>query len=544
MRNNNFFKTLLLLVSVLLFASCDKDYNEIGDALIGENHFNLDKNTEQTVHAYTYKIGAISSSNPTAANMPINALGVLDNKVFGKTTANFVTQAELASVNPTIDPALGQTVQSVTLYIPYFTNKNVTTNSDGTHIYTLDSIYGTKNAKLKLNIYENKHVLDNLNTEPGAPLVDPAYPQLYYTNQDAEFNNEKGALLVNDNEFVFSPNEYTVTNADATKTYTAPGMKLDLNKTFFQNLILSGKLTANDVFKEYFKGLYFSVEKAGTEGVLAMMNFKKGTIVINYKEKTSSTDGTLVDKSITLNLTGNTVNLLTNDFSSSGIEYNSNPNPERLYLRGGEGSVALIDLFGTKDDVKYNRTTKKIETGTNNIPDELDYIKEKGWLINEASLTFYIDQAAMSGVDEPNRIFLYDVNNRVPVLDYHYDGTTSASPNYAKQVFGGIIEKDANGRGLKYKIRITNYLRDLLNNDRSNVKLGVSVSQAISNINFSKQYSAPLYDVWKGLDPIGKNAYYFPEASVMNPLGTILYGSNASDPEKRLKLEIYYTKPN
>nr|MBP6460351.1 DUF4270 family protein [Crocinitomicaceae bacterium] len=36
-----------------------------------------------------------------------------------------------------------------------------------------------------------------------------------------------------------------------------------------------------------------------------------------------------------------------------------------------------------------------------------------------------------------------------------------------------------------------------------------------------------------------------PKASVMNPLGTILYGSHPSVPEdKRVKLQIYYTKPN
>ena len=41
---------------------------------------------------------------------------------------------------------------------------------------------------------------------------------------------------------------------------------------------------------------------------------------------------------------------------------------------------------------------------------------------------------------------------------------------------------------------------------------------------------------------------FAPKASVMNPLGTILFGNNIPkvDPnyEKRLKLEIYYTKPN
>jgi hypothetical protein len=41
-----------------------------------------------------------------------------------------------------------------------------------------------------------------------------------------------------------------------------------------------------------------------------------------------------------------------------------------------------------------------------------------------------------------------------------------------------------------------------------------------------------------------KNDYFFPESSVMNPLGTILHGSNSTDEDKKLKLEIYYTKPN
>ena len=492
MRNNNFFKFLFLLVSIVFFASCDKDYNEIGDALIGENHFDLDKDSLRTVQSTWKKITPVSSRN-----LAVNALGVLDNSVFGTTTANFATQVELATVNPTINPDLGQTIESVILYIPYFTNKSVTTNTDGTHTYTLDSIYGNKTAKLKLSIYENKHVLDDLNTD--GPLDPQGNPQLYYTDQNPEFNTQKGALLSENSQFSFSSLEYIITNADATKTYIAPGMRLDLDKVFFKNLLLSGKLSANDVFREYFKGLYFNVEKAGTEDVLAMMNFKKGTIVINYKEKTLATDATpLIDKSITLNLTGNTVNLLTNGTAGAGYESGPTASSDRLYLRGGEGSVAMIDLFGSTDVVSYNRTTKKIEAKANNIPDELDYIKEKGWLINQASLSFYIDQTAMAGLTvpnqilEPNRIFLYDVNNKLPILDYYYDGTTSIYPNYAKQVLGGIIEKDASGRGVKYKIRITNYLRDLLNNDKSNVKLGVSVSQAISNINFSKQKSAPL----------------------------------------------------
>jgi hypothetical protein len=81
--------------------------------------------------------------------------------------------------------------------------------------------------------------------------------------------------------------------------------------------------------------------------------------------------------------------------------------------------------------------------------------------------------------------------------------------------------------------------------DYSNVKLGVAVSQSILNANFKKAKDAPVYADWLKLTTVEKNSYFYPESSVMNPLGTVLYGSGLSVPDnKRLKLEIYYTKPN
>lgn len=536
MRNNNLFKALLLSVSIGLFVSCDKDYNEIGEGLIGENHFNFDKDSLSTVQSVSKATGPIASNN-----LDFNSLGILDSKVFGQTTANFATQVQLASVAPVIDATLAQAVESVTLYIPYPTKSTVITNTDGSHVYELDSIYGNKASKIKLSIYENKYLLGNINTEFGAPLIDPSYPQLYYTNQNTLFNEKKGTLLYQNNAFVFSEKEFAdpvaaTTTTAASTTYVAPGMRVVLDKEFFQKLLFDKSsqdynLTTNAEFERYFKGLYFNVEKVDAEGVLNRMNFKRGTILIKYKEKALATDPAVsVDKSITLNLTGNTVNLLNNEPSTSGVGSYSSQSSDRLYLRGGEGSVALIDLFNPAVDVvSYIRSTKTIdETKSNGIPDELDYIKDKGWLINQASLTFYVDQALMTGAVEPTRIFLYDVNNQ-------------------QILSGGVIEKDAAGRGVKYKVLITDYIRSIIKNDYTSVKLGVSVLQLASNVKFKKIKDAPPYSVWSNpyTTTIYKNSFFFPESSVMSPLGTILYGSAATVPEaKKLKLEIYYTKPN
>ena len=189
MYNNSFFKQVLLAVILIFFASCDKDYNEIGADLIGQNNFNIVKDSLSTVEASTEKTGPIASNN-----LDINSLGVLDNSVFGQTTANYATQVQLTSINPTIDFNLDQEVESVTLYIPYFSKKTATA-TDGRSTYVLDSIYGDPTSKINLRIYENKYLLGNKNTDVGAPIIDADFPQLYYTNQNTLFNEKKSVEL-------------------------------------------------------------------------------------------------------------------------------------------------------------------------------------------------------------------------------------------------------------------------------------------------------------------------------------------------------------
>jgi hypothetical protein len=41
-------------------------------------------------------------------------------------------------------------------------------------------------------------------------------------------------------------------------------------------------------------------------------------------------------------------------------------------------------------------------------------LKNKGWLINEANLVFHIDAAQWQTAYEPQRVYLYDLNNNRP----------------------------------------------------------------------------------------------------------------------------------
>ncbi|MBS7256130.1 DUF4270 domain-containing protein [Flavobacterium branchiicola] len=546
MYNTSFIKKILLVATVVLLYSCDKDFNAIGDDLIGDNHFDLVPQ-DYGVVAYNQEITPIQSNS-----LGVNALGIYDNPVLGATTANYTTQVSLAAYAPTIgaDPE----IQSVVLSVPYF-SKAQTAKPEGGSTYKLDSIYGAANGKLNLSVYESGIQMRGSFFDNGVQ-----YPQFYYTDMDTNtdpnyinFDSKKVGSKLNDDaneaqntKFFFDSEEIVEETTDAagvkTTNRSAPAMHLNLNKAFFQEKILkaaTSKLASADAFQEYFRGLYFKVEKTADGGPsnMALINFAKGKITIKYKAKTASTTDaaeTTEDKSLEISLTGATAGLLKDNKSqeySDAIKtasINTTSGDSKLYLKGGQGSLAVIELkdFGA----------------------QLEEIKKSNWIVNEANLVFTIDaeKMAVKGSDnlaakEPRRVYLYDLTNNVPLVDYTADRTTSlstADPAMSKVIFGGIINLDpTTKRGTTYKIRLTQHVRNLIKSSTAvNVKLGLVVIDDITVTASNKL---------KVKNDVITDA---PRATVVAPLGTILFGNNIPSTDanynKRLKLEVYYTKPN
>ncbi|MEW5677503.1 DUF4270 domain-containing protein [Flavobacterium enshiense] len=555
---------LSLLMTTIIFMSCDKEFNTIGSDIVGENHFDLNKESFE-VEAYDSVAGPVQSNNLMLSNQSINSLGIYKDEVFGTRSSKFVTQVALTDDAPVIgaNPA----IDSVWVYVPYFSTQKGT-NSDGSRFYELDSVFTGGQAKFRLKIYENGYYLNDYATNENGGIE----AQRHYSNEvgkvtpyllGADANNEpatNGAYLNNSTDpaentgFYFSPKEKIIYKTNGAGLYVdsegvvlpaadqsnlskrvikerfAPGMWINLNKGYMTNRILeasSDKLFNNNAFREYFRGLFFDVEAIdANQWAMAMLDFSKGYINIRYKvdgvdDGNPETPVARVRKTMTLSLSGNTIN-----FFAGG---NDTPDdPSRLYLRGGgdKTSVAYIKLFGNDgpDD--------------GDVPDMLEEIRAKGWMINEANLVFYIDQQKMgqSGMNEPRRIYLYDAKNKKPIADYLADPTTNASnPKYNKRGYGGIMEEDASGKGLKYKIRITDYMRSCIENDSTNFKLGVVITENIND--YANAYLAPTAPnvTPKRVVPVG---------TVVSPLGTVLHSPTSEDFEKRLKLEIYYTKPD
>ncbi|MGL5111222.1 MAG: DUF4270 domain-containing protein [Flavobacterium sp.] len=530
-----FFKKLFVFCVFFALCSCDKEYNIVGEDLIGDNNFDLGK-YYSPVKAYSQKTGPVQSNN-----LPINALGFYTNPAFGSTEASFVTQVALSAVNPTI--GANPVMDSVVVTIPYFSTAKKADNATGKTTYELDSIYGKAKAKFKLSVYESGYFIRDL--DPTTNFKDR---QPYFSNQKSEFDVLKIGTRLNNSAdtkendaFYFDDSEITESTTDeetkkVTNVKSKPAMRLKLSNDFFLNKILkapAGKLTTNDALKNYFRGLYFKVEKNGADESLALIEFSAGTIKLYYKEDLSSTTGGTttvkrVNKILDLAMTGNTVNFfqqsnLTAGYTTAITSPNTSQGDSKLYLKGGEGSVAVVELFGADAD-------------NNGIADELEKIRTNGWLINEANLVFHIDAPAMAASVEPNRIFVYDLTNETAVLDYLTDFTTNQLQRKKdKFIFDGILQKEAvtDGRGTTYKVRITNQIKNLIKyKDSTNVKLGVVVTEDINIGTFSKLLTPNTF------------SSFVPTASVLNPLGTVLYGGHPAVPEdKRLRLEIIYTKP-
>lgn len=539
MTNSSILKKLTLVFSVIFFVACDKDFNELGSNIIEDDihHDNMTR-TEAGVVAFDRATGAVQSNN-----LPLNSMGIYKNPAFGTTTAHFVSQVKLGSINPTFTTNV--TVDTVYLYIPYF-SRLVSRNNDGTATYALDSIYGNTNASMRLNIHENGFFLRD--SDPGTTFLSG---QRYYSDQLAEIDAAKNPNRLNNSTDIIENDEFKISAAQVERMVGttvaerfAPGIFVHLDTDFFKNKIINapaGKLINQNVFKEWFRGLYFNIQANSDDGAMATMDFGDGKITIIYRQdEVAGTEGTpsanRVRRTLTLDMNEssstniNTINFFVNDYKPEYLNAINTSDEadgdDRLHIKGGNGSLAFIKLNDA----------------------DLNALKETNMggkvLINEANISFYIDQAQLNGAKEPLRIYLYDVENKRPIYDYYTDVTTNTlNQKYNKAVHGGIIQRTAEGRGYRYKIRLTNHINNIINKDSTNITLGLAVTESI-NVLGSASLKNP---VNAGLHPVtGQPATTstLPVASVVSPVGTILYGNTPAVPEdKRLKLEIFYTKP-
>ncbi|MGB3606760.1 MAG: DUF4270 domain-containing protein [Psychroserpens sp.] len=543
------FKNLAILTLLIsLFIACDKDFADIeSDIINNDNASHFDTNTEDyEVIAYTKLLDPVQTSN-----LPVNILGVYKNptSLYGTTTASIVSQL----IPVTVDPDFGQdtVLDSVVLTIPYFSTP-IEVTENGETIYELDSIFGS--SAIKLSVFENNYFLRDINPNSEDNINER---QLYYSNMSTGSENINSALLegqeipvlsgnTNLNMFIPSDKQVRLKNEEGELTgLTAPALRLSLEKSYWQNKILDKEgqpeLSNLNNFRNYLRGIYFKAEPLNNNGNMILFNIasSNANITLYYTRDNEFTEGDRLNSTYILNFSGNRVNFLTNDFSVPIPEGNPISGDENLYLKGGQGAVAEIKLFNGDDLDTSDPADNTFEAFKNSFVEtdsEGNFIRSKR-LINEANLVFYVNQDIVNG-GEPERVYLYDAKNNIVLEDFAVDAANTTFPLFSRINHLGRLQRtddESDGDGIKYKMRITEHLNNLILSDSTNVTLGLAVSGNVNLENTTFQYDV--------LDITGSDETV-PVSSIITPRGTVLYGNNTGNQEKKLYLEIIFTEPN
>jgi len=534
----------VIMVLIIALASCEEEFSNIDTNIIDQN-FTTELDESRTVIAYSKRIPSVQSNG-----LPVYQLGVYNDPVYGKTTANLLAQVTLGTGDT--DPDFGDctVLDSVVLYLPFFSESSV----EGEVItYELDSIFG--NDPINIEIYESDFFLRDFDPETNFEERQSYYSAQGSTFEDQIITGGVNNLMFSIDNFTPSADPHTILVTEVNEQGVPeevpqelpPGIRVHLPLAFFQDKIMDEEgtlsLLNNNNFREYFRGLYFKVSSTTDDGNMFLFDLVDGDsdplndARINLYYTFKALQGTeacededvdefqgdieLLFNAISVNTFENNIPLIIEDALTNA---NTVEGEENLYVRGGAGILTIIELFGEDLD-------------DNGVADELEDLRDKGWLINEANLIFYVNQDEISGGDaEPERLIIYDTKNSRNLIDFDLDLTSNALPVDAFTEHLGRLERGSDNNGDFYKIKITTHLSNVINRDSTNVPLGLIVSQNVTEPAYRKLQDSLVPRPGVIIEEV-------PASSVIAPQGTILFGNNTNNTSKRLKLQIFYTEP-
>ena len=506
---NNIQKILFFATIVTLFSACSSnDFNEIDGGLLKNPNF------DTNVFTATIQVSQIKESAVQTNGLGGYLLGQYSQVPFGTKSATIVAQVTLPAVNPTFgtktqasenseNKSENETVTEAYLYIPFFNPNSSNSNASYSQNveYTLDSIYGNRDASFQVNVRELNYFLSDIDTDLNA--------KIYYSN-DTNITSNLGASIVFNTTSTYTISNKAITRYQFDNPQTsedeskkvqdvlAPGLRIPLSTNFFQTKIInkegSSELANANEFKKYFKGISVSTSNFSKD-LMMLLNMANAKIEIVYSYENSGTNSTTTEtrkNRYELSLNGITVNL----FNNSG---ESLTDSSKIYLSGALGQTASITIANT----------------------DIANIKSQKLMVTDASLLLYVDNS-VSYTKEPERLFIYNTQTGAVLVDYQYDPTSNADlSTYSYLYHLGKLQKE-NGKGAYYQLRITNHILNLVNEIGTNVPLGIVIASNVKNTN-SGAYLRDTNTKGKILS-----------SAVVTPLGTVI---------KDVKLRISYTQP-
>ncbi|MFW6277557.1 MAG: DUF4270 family protein, partial [Prolixibacteraceae bacterium] len=313
MKQNTIIKSRLFVWIMLLaaaFTSCNEPSDLGMELLPSEDKIQVRNLVEKnSISAFTHREDSIRTDEP-----PQSILGVLDDPVFGRTTVNFATQFRLESFpdygeNPTAD--------SINLYLYY------------------RQIYGDTVTPQTFKVYELESGLD----------------------YDAEYAQDVDLKSMASNELLGQV-DYTprvrLDSATADTFYQVITIPLDISLA--EKLINadSMQMINNDVFLEFFKGLYIESEKQSEEdgAILSLAasstsNFQGSALAVFYnnEENLNADEPDTLLMPYVITPFSARVNSISHDYTGTPFygELNSEDTPDSLiYVQATGGLKARV----------------------------------------------------------------------------------------------------------------------------------------------------------------------------------------------------------
>ena len=345
-------------------------------------------------------------------------------------------------------------------------------------------------------------------------------------------NFEEIPVLYSEDDPNTEPDELTEVNY-----FETPRLRAPLDISFFQRYIMnlegSDKLTNQANFNNYFNGIIVQAENF-SDDLFMSLDISNARIALEYDYNFYNTNGTddVSDDIIERKKKVNTIPL-------GGVTYN-------LHEHTGYNQSIADEVAASNDNIPsekiYLNGTKfvsklKLFSDDSSISAELQELKAKDVLINEANIVLYLDKNIHKSNYQflPQRLYVYSYKDGEPIEDYNKDFSQSFSPtatNANKFLFGGLLQYDSNNKPTSYKFNITNHISNIVKYDSLNIDLGLTTTSNIEDISLKNGYFANL------------SRLNLPSPSIALPFPVALFGSNVSEPDlsKKLKLEVIYTE--
>jgi hypothetical protein len=420
-RNNKLRFPILTVLTVLLaliFSGCNKT-NELGMELLPSSDLIQVKNTviKDDISAYTFREDSVRTDESAQS-----LLGSITDPEFGNTTIDFATQFRLSAYP---DYGTNPVVDSVKLYLYY------------------RFIYGDTVTTQKLRAYELESPIN----------VD----ENYY--EDVDLKGLASTQLLG--EVDFRPRvELDSTTSDT--LYQLISMPLDLSLGGRLANADSLQMINNDVFLEFFKGLYIETEKVTGEGgaivsldAASNSSFQGSALVVYYNndENVNATDPDTLTMPYIITSFSARVNHFEHDYAGTAFETNlsTETDPDSLiYIQSTGGLQSKIRI----DNIS-------------------NWVDSTDVAINKAELIFQVDTIAsdVENFPPPTQLLFIaiddDGSEYLPV-DYLF------SPSF----YGGLLNDD-----YTYRFNITQHIQQIIDGVAQNNGFYLTTAKKSSQAN-------------------------------------------------------------